>query len=330
MHFIIKQHEYTFYKMITRRLLRIKILQIVFSYQFSEGKTLPIAEKELYHSIKKFYDLYHQLLYLVIELKNLADTKVKLAKEKKAPTHEDLHPKTKFIDNQLITQLEKNQSLNNYLQTNKINWKQNRDFIKALYQTLTNSEIYKEYLNNPKQGYTIDKEFVVKLYREIIANYEPLDQLLEDQSIYWNDEVDLVISFIIKTIKSFRKEQGENTKLLPLYKNEDDMEFAKKLLKKTILNFDEHNELIERYSQNWDLERIAFMDILIMKIAITEILEFPSIPTRVTLDEYIEIAKYYSTEKSNVFINGILDKIITKLKKENKIQKDGRGLIGES
>ncbi|MFO8233956.1 MAG: transcription antitermination factor NusB [Bacteroidales bacterium] len=316
--------------MITRRLLRIKILQIIFSYKFSGGKTLPIAEKELDHSIKKFYDLYHQMTYLIIELKNMAETKTELAKAKKAPTYEDLNPNTKFIDNQLIAQLEKNAALNNYIHTNKLNWKKNRDFIKNLYNTVINTDAYKEYMNNPKQGYKADKDIVIKIYRVVIANYEPLYQLLEEQSIYWNDEIDLVISFIIKTIKEFRKDDGKDTPLMPLYKNEEDINFAKKLLRKTIQNFDEYNELIKQYSQNWDLERIAFMDILIMKLAITEILEFTSIPTRVTLDEYIEIAKNYSTEKSNIFINGILDKIIVKLKEENKIQKDGRGLIGEN
>jgi N utilization substance protein B len=316
--------------MITRRLLRIKILQIVFSYRFSEGKTTVISEKELFHSIKRFYDLYHQLMYLIVEVRNFAEEKIQIRKEKKAPTEADLNPNTKFIDNQLIYQLEQNESLTNYLKTNKLNWRNNRDFIRSLYNEIISSEIYKDYMNTPDRNYKSDKAFVIKLYNQVIAEFESLYQQLEEQSIYWNDEVDLVISFVVKTIKSFRKEDGGTASLFPLYKKDEDLDFAKSLLRKTIQNLDQFDDMIEEHSQNWDLDRIAFMDILIMKQALTEILEFPSIPTKVTLDEYIEIAKFYSTEKSNVFINGVLDKIIIQLKEENRINKQGRGLIGEN
>ncbi len=316
--------------MITRRLLRIKILQTVFSYKFSEDKTIDIAEKELLHSIKRFYDLYHQLLYLVVKIRDIGEEKIQIAKEKKAPTHEDLNPNKKFVDNQVIRQIEDNQSLRSYMSSNKIGWTNQRDILRQLYNELINSQLYKDYMQDEDSNYESDKKFVLSVYKKIISESDPLYDQLEDQSIYWNDEVDLVISFIIKTIKSFRKKEGEDAGLMKLYKNSDDLEFAKSLLKKSILHFNDYDDLIEMHSKNWDLERIAFMDILIMKLAITEILEFPSIPTKVTLDEYIEIAKFYSTEKSNVFINGILDKIINQLREENKIQKQGRGLIGDS
>jgi N utilization substance protein B len=316
--------------MITRRLLRIKILQIVFSYNYSGDKTAAIAEKELFHSIKRFYDLYHYLMYLVVELKDFAEEKIQIAKEKKAPTEADLNPNTKFIENQFIQQIESNESLVNYLKSNKLSWRTNRTLVKNLYNAVLNSDLYNKYMSEESRSYNEDKSFVIKLYNQLVVNFEPLYQQLEEQSIYWNDEVDLVISFIVKTLKSFKKQDGERGALLPLYKKDEDLEFAKSLLRKSILHFNEHDDLIEKHSQNWDLDRIAFMDILIMKLAITEILEFPSIPTKVTLDEYIEIAKFYSTEKSNVFINGILDKIINQLREENKIQKQGRGLIGEN
>mgnify|MGYP006292723223 CR=1 FL=1 len=316
--------------MITRRLLRIKILQIVFSYRFTEGKTLAASEKELFHSIKRFYDLYHQMLSLIVEVKDFADERIHIRKEKKAPTEEDLNPNTKFIENQFIQQLEQNETLNNYLKANKLGWKMNRDLIKSLYNQILESQLYRDYMDNPERNYKSDRSFVIKVYNQIIANFEPLYQQLEEQSIYWNDEVDLVISFILKTFKSIRKEDGAQAGLLPLYKKEEDLDFAKSLLRKVIMNFDAYDGLIGKHSQNWELDRIAFMDILIMKLAITEILEFSSIPTKVTLDEYIEIAKFYSTEKSNVFINGVLDKIIGQLKEENRIHKQGRGLIGES
>jgi N utilization substance protein B len=316
--------------MITRRLLRIKILQTVFSYKFSEDKTIDIAEKDLFHSIKRFYDLYHQLMILIVKMRDFAEERIQIAKEKKAPTHEDLNPNMKFVNNELIQQIESNQSLKSYLSSNKLGWNTHRDILRQLYNELITSELYQDYMEGEESGYETDKKFVTAMYRKIISESDALYDQLEDQSIYWNDEVDLVISFIIKTIKSFRKKDGENAPLMPLYKNDEDLDFAKSLLRKSILHFNTYDELIEMHSKNWDLERIAFMDILIMKLAITEIVEFPSIPTKVTLDEYIEIAKFYSTEKSNVFINGILDKIINQLKEENKIQKQGRGLIGDN
>ena len=184
-------------------------------------------------------------------------------------------------------------------------------------------------MDNPESSYDEDKTMVIQVYTHLLANYEPLYQQLEEQSIYWNDEVDLVISIITKTLKNLKEDQDTGELIYPLFKKEEDKDFAKELFQKTIRNYKEYDQIIEENSQNWDLERIAFMDILIMKMAINEILEFPSIPTKVTLDEYIEIAKYYSTEKSNIFINGILDKVIAQLRSENRIHKQGRGLIGE-
>ena len=185
-------------------------------------------------------------------------------------------------------------------------------------------------MSSEKDSYELDQKFITQVYSQLLPEFDLLFQQLEEQSIYWNDEIELVISLIIKTIQSFDEQEEGGKDLYPLYRKEEDREFAKELLRKTIRDFSEYDELIEEHSKNWDLERIAFMDILIMKMAITEMIEFRSIPTKVTLDEYIEIAKFYSTEKSNVFINGVLDKIIAHLRKENKIQKLGRGLIGEN
>ncbi|MGM0497621.1 MAG: transcription antitermination factor NusB [Bacteroidota bacterium] len=316
--------------MITRRLLRIKVLQIVFSYYYSGGKSLDKAEKELLFSINKFYDLYHQLLRLVIDLKKYAEHRIDLAASKKAPSYDDLHPNKKFAENRVIKQLEHNETLNRYLTTKKIGWSNDKDFIKRFYNHLIESEVYQNYMNSEKNSYEEDKAFVNQVYTEILPDFELLFQLLEEQSIYWNDEIELVISYITQTIDAFEEDEPSGKELLPLFRKDEDKDFARNLLKKTILTFDEYDELIKEHSKNWDLERIAFMDIIIMKMAITEMLKFPSIPTKVTLDEYIEIAKYYSTEKSNVFINGILDKIIEQLRKENRIQKQGRGLIGEN
>jgi transcription antitermination protein NusB len=162
-----------------------------------------------------------------------------------------------------------------------------------------------------------------------IADSEPLSQDLEERSIYWNDELEFVIGIIIKTLKKFKPEEGENSILMPLYKNPEDETFATKLLRKVILNYDKYLPLIKQFSKNWDVERIAFLDILLMEMAIAEAVEFPQIPIKVTLNEYLEIAKFYSTAKSNVFLNGILDKAFNHLKDSKEIVKTGRGLIGE-
>lgn len=315
--------------MITRRLIRVKILQVIFSYLFSEDKTIDQAEKELFFSIDKFYDLYHKMLYLMVDLQRYAGNKIEIARNKKAPTYDDLHPNTKFIENQLIIQINENEELRSYVEKKKLGWSMKKEFLKDLYNHLIQSDLFQNYMDKPEQSYEEDKYLVVKIYSELLPDYDPLFQQLEDQNIYWNDEVELVLSFIIKAIKDLETDQGTDKILSPLFQKEEDRDFARDLLRKTIMKYSEYDELIEKNSQNWDLERIAFMDILIMKMAITEMLEFTSIPTKVTLDEYIEIAKHYSTEKSNVFINGILDKIISQLRSENRIQKHGRGLIGE-
>jgi len=314
--------------MITRRLIRIKILQIIFAYLFSDGKTVHAAEKDLFFSIHKFHELYHKMLYLMVSLKRYAENRIEIARSKKAPTYEDLHPNTRFIDNQVIQQIADNKDLNTFVSSKKLDWSQQKEFIRDLYNALVEYDFYKNYMAAEEHSYKADKELVVRIYDTLLPDFEPLFQQLEEQSIFWNDEVELVISFIIKAIRELPEEE-EGTLHYPLFKKEEDREFAQQLFRKTIKHYEEFDQLIENNSRNWDLERIAFMDILIMKMAITEILEFPSIPTKVTLDEYIELAKYYSTEKSNVFINGILDKVIAQLRSENRINKQGRGLIGE-
>lgn len=296
---------------------------------FSEGKTIDQSEKELFFSIGKFYDLYHKMLYVIVDLRRFAGNKIEIARNKKAPTYEDLHPNTKFIENQVIRQVEENEELKRYVNSKKLGWSQKKDFLKDLYSRLVESDLFRQYMDNPDRSYEEDKTMVIQIYSHFLADYDLLYQQLEEQSIYWNDEVDQIISMIIKTLKYLKADQKTGKLIFPLFKKEEDKDFARKLLQKTIMRYPEFDDLIKENSENWDLERIAVMDILIMKMAITEMIEFPSIPTKVTLDEYIEISKFYSTDKSNIFINGILDKVITQLKAENRIQKQGRGLIGE-
>jgi N utilization substance protein B len=316
--------------MVSRRILRIKIIQLLYAYYKSSASSLRNAEKELFFSIQKTYDLYHYLLLLIIDVADYALTRIEIAREKKIPTWEDLHPNTKFVDNKIIAQLRINRQLNEYLKNKKLSWINYPEIVRNLFNNIKESEYYKEYMSNSERSYEEDKKLLTNIFVRDVAVFENLYQNLEEQSIYWNDEVEFVISIIIKTIRKFRESDGDLAKILPLFKNEEDIEFVKRLFRKAILKSDEYRKLIEEFAKNWEIERIAFIDILIMQTAIAEAVEFPSIPTKVTFNEYLEIAKYYSTSKSSVFINGLLDKIITHLKEKNIVKKSGRGLIGEN
>jgi transcription antitermination protein NusB len=316
--------------MISRRILRIKILQLLYTYFQNEEGSLNKSEKELFFSIQKTYDLYHYLLLLILEIADYAGSRIEMGRLKKIPTTDDLNPNTKFIDNLVIQQLRTNKELNQYLNKTRLSWVNSPELIKKLYGRINMAPFFKEYMEEGPRSYENEKKIIMEIYSSEIINFENLYQTLEEQSIYWNDEVEFVVSMIVKTLKGFREKDGENASLMPLFKNEDDREFARDLFRKVILHKEEYRELVESFTENWDVERIAFMDFLILQTAITEAVEFSSIPTRVTINEYLEIAKFYSTEKSSLFINGLLDKIFRHLKEEKKIVKTGRGLIGEN
>ncbi|HPE77143.1 MAG TPA: transcription antitermination factor NusB [Draconibacterium sp.] len=316
--------------MISRRIIRTKVLQVLYAYYSSEEKSLNNTEKELFFCIHKTYDLYHYLLALVIEIADYAESRIEIKKNKHQPTHEDLHPNTKFVSNLFIQQLRINRHLQAYLNQTKLSWANHPELIKELYLIMIESVMYSEYINSETRSFIDDRKFVEKIFNKIFLVSEELYEVLEELSIYWNDDIEFVISIITKTIKKFNEFSDSDQRLMPMYKDEEDKVFAKELLRKSIINHDELHALIKVHSSNWDVERIAFMDILMMQLAITEFLYFPSIPTKVTMNEYIELSKYYSTEKSRNFINGILDKTLKDLKKEGKISKTGRGLVGES
>lgn len=313
--------------MISRRLLRIKVLHILYAHFKSDNQTITMSEKELLFSIQKSYDLYHYLLLLLLDVARYSESRIELAKQKRVPTREDLDPNTRFIDNKVIKQLQECSRLSSYVQNRKLSWVNNPELIKKLYQEIIDSEDYQAYMNDEKNSYKADKEYFIKVFENHIVTSALLYQILEEQSIYWNDDVEFIISMIIKTVGKFKNRAEEEVELMDLYKNEEDKGFAKTLFRKSVINFNDHNELIDKFTKNWELERIAFMDILIMKQAITEMVEFAAIPVKVSLNEYIEISKFYSTKKSSNFINGVLDKVVTSLKEQNKINKMGRGLI---
>lgn len=307
--------------MINRALLRIKIVQILYSYYKSDGKSLPIAEKELFHSIEKTYDLYYHLLQLSIEITRYAAERIETKRNKLRPTEEDLNPNTRFIDNKFVAQLSTNIQFTEYLQAHKLSWINDSEIIKVLFDQVVASEYYTDYMSAPAADYAADKDIWRKIFKKIILQSEDLDDSIQDQNIYWTDDIEMVVSFIIKTIKRFDEAKGDEQPLLPMFKDEEDSEFASKLMRSVLTKGPALREMIDANTKNWELDRIAFMDIVIMEVALAELLDFPTIPVNVTLNEYIEIAKNYSTDKSGTFINGVLDNIVGQLKKENKLIK---------
>jgi len=315
--------------MISRRIIRIKVLQVLYAFYTSPDKSINQAEKELFFSFQKTYDLYHYLLDLLLEIAKHAESVIDLRKKKHFPTPEDLNPNVRFVNNALIHQIRNNESLQKQLERSKLSWIDEPELVKKLYTTMISSDFFIQYMSAPENNYQADKKFLERLISEVILQSEDLINLLEEQSIYWNDDIDFVVSMIIKTFKKFKEYSDEKQSLMPMFKDEEDHQFAKDLFRKTILNNDELKKVVEQHTFNWDVERIAFIDKLILQLAISEFLYFPSIPTKVSLNEYIELSKYYSTRKSSNFINGVLDKALKDLKGENKIVKAGRGLIGE-
>ena len=308
--------------MINRVLIRLKIVQIVYAYYQNGGKNLDTAEKELFFSLSKAYDMYNYLLLLMVEITKQAERKQNAAKSKLLPTAEELYPNTKFVNNRFIAQLEVNKQLLEFSETQKKTWENEAEFVKSLCEKIQETDIYKEYMESTTSSYEEDRELWRKLYKRIIFNNDELDQVLEDQSLYWNDDKEIVDTFVLKTIKRFEEQNGAKQELLPEFKDEEDQDFARRLFRRAILNADYYRHLISENTRNWDLDRVAFMDVIIMQIALAEILSFPNIPVSVTLNEYVEIAKLYSTPKSGSFINGTLDGIVKALKEDNKLTKN--------
>jgi transcription antitermination protein NusB len=316
--------------MISRRLLRIKALMALYAFNRREDDNLAHAETELMFSIGKTYDLYHQLLLLILDIADIASEKIDFGLQKKMPTPEDLSPQRRFVDNAVIAQLRGNDNLNTFLSANKLSWVNYPHIPRLMYSKMISWNIYQDYMSAEVHNYTADKKFVIKLITDLFLNSDDLHSCLEEQSIYWNDDIEYVTAMLEKTLKKFKADSGVTTALMPLFKNQEDEEFVKVLFRKAILHSDNYSELIDKNTTNWEVERIALMDILVMRLALTEIIEFPEIPIKVTLNEYIEIAKYYCTSKSSTFVNGILDNIVKEIREKGLFNKFGRGLVGEA
>ena len=305
--------------MVNRILIRIKVVQIVYSYLVNKDKSIDTSEKELFFSLEKAYELYHRLLLLMIELTDAQNKRIENARFKYTATAADKNPDTRLINNRFIAQLRENKMLKEYVDRQSVSWVNEPDFIRILLDRLLASDLYKTYLTSEEDSYAVDQDFWKKAFKHIIVENEDLSEILEAQSLYLNDDLETISTFVLKTIKRFDQSKGAEQELLPMFKDDEDAEFAKMLFRKTLMNVDVNKALIDQHTKNWEIDRVAFMDIVIMLVAIAEIKSFPTIPVKVTLNEYIEIAKAYSTIKSGHFINGILDAIASQLKKDGSL-----------
>jgi N utilization substance protein B len=308
--------------MINRILIRIKVLQIVYAYYQKNSTNLNNAEKELTQSLQKSFDLYHYLLLLIGVLTDLEQKRLDALKYKYLTTEEERNPNMRMMDNRFAEQLRKNETLEKFANQQGALWNdEDAGFIRRLLSEILQSDIYKEYSQSP-DTYEADREFWRKVFKVIILENSELPDILEEKNIYWSDDLDIIGTFVLKTIKRFEPEKENKQELLPMFRDEEDHLFAGQLLRRSIMEHEENAGLIDKQITNWDLERIASMDLYIMQIALSEIKNFPSIPVNVTLNEYIDLARYYSTPKSGVFINGILDSIVTEWKNEGKLFKN--------
>ena len=312
--------------MLSRRILRTKVVKAVYAHTQCEGITPVASEKNLVTSINKAYDLYFHLLALVPEIAEYAAERIRIGENKKLPTYDDLHPNRKFVDNKVIARLVGDEGLHAEIAARKLSWKDNRDLIVALYNALVRQPFYMKYMASDDHSFREDAQLVSDIYMTMLEEFEPLESALEAQSILWNDDLGFILTMVSRTILSMR-ESHEEVKLMEQFKSEDDLDYAKTLLRYAIAGYERISLLLDNSLQNWDIERVALMDQIILITAIAEAESFPSIPVRVTMNEYIDIAKCYSTLSSGGFINGILDRIISQLVDEGKIVKSGKGLL---
>ncbi len=311
--------------MLSRRLLRIKVIKALFAHIKAGADNMMASEKNLMASVDKAYDLYFQIITLPVEVARYAEQRQELAKQKKLPTFEDLNPNTKFVDNAVIRIIANSDAVNDRIAARKLGWQRYPELIRTLYTQLLDSDYYKEYMRREERSFDEDKQLVETFFKEI-QNCDALDDALEEISILWTDDLPYIIMMILRTLSGLRASHTE-LRVPAKFKSEEDPEFVKTLFEKALVNYNDYQDYIEKFTANWDVERIVFMDNLIIGTAMAELTSFPSIPVKVTLDEWIEISKYYSTPGSSTFINGVLDKIVASLTEEGRIKKAGRGLI---
>lgn len=309
--------------MINRELIRLKVLQCTYAYYESGMESVETAENELFKSFDHTYDLYFYLLELMVDVNRMAERAYDTAMSRFHRLGEGIKPSKKFIDNQFIAQLQVNVQLRDFIDHQKKTWVNDDDFVRRLHKAVVQSDIYKEWMETPDTvpTYDEDRELWRRIYKTIFIDNDDLNQILEEKNVYWNDDRFIIDTFVLKTIKRFDPKNGSRQELLPQFNDDEDREYARKLLRNSILSAETYRSLISQYLHNWELDRLAFMDLLILQTAVAELFTFPKIPASVTINEFVEIAKMYSTPKSGAYINGLLDAMARKLSDEGKIRK---------
>lgn len=319
--------------MLSRRHLRIKVMQALYAHFQSDDNNLNLSEKSLVTAIRSIYDLYILLLSALLETGDFARNRLEEGRQKFLPTAAEINPNKRFIENRLLVQLEANRDLQKNIGRLKINWADHQDIFRKIYTQFRDSDAYKKYMASEVSSYRDEKDILMYLFGEVLLGNEAFTSLFEEKNINWADDIDTAAMMVAKTIKKWDDSFDEFHKLPPLMVNPDEegqdliKDFVLNLFRKTIIHSAETGDLISERAQNWELDRIAVLDVVLIKMAITEFKEFPSIPVKVTINEYIEISKEYSTPKSKQFINGILDKLVNDLKAQGEIKKSGRGLL---
>ena len=294
--------------MINRKLIRVKIVQLTYAYYQNGHHNMDTAEKELLFSLSKAYDLYNYLLGLIVAITQEERRRVDIA-TRRAEREGTETPSQRFAFNKFATQLEENKQLNLFMEDKKMSWENDVEAVRKLCDQIEQSPLCQEYMMSDAEDYETDRELWRRIYRSLIQGNEDLDAILEEKSLYWNDDKEIVDTFVLKTIKRFDPANKADQELLPEYDDTEDREYALKLFRSTILNADTYQRYMSETSRNWNFSRLAYMDVVLMQIAIAEMLTFPNIPISVTINEYVDLAKLYSTPKSGGYINGMLDAI---------------------
>lgn len=317
--------------MLSRRLIRIKVMQSLYSFLQNHDSNVAAAEKQLIRNIEKIYELYIHLLSLLVEIRDFFENKTDEAKRKFLPSTEDINPNTKFIDNRVLLFLSQNNDLLKKIAKYKVNWSDETEMLRKLFNDIRINDDYLKYMSADSASLNADKDIMISIISNVLYQSSLLQVYFEEKNLYWADDFDTAVVMAIKTLKKIKASCNQDTPLPELFADKttetEEKQFACELLRRTIVNNKESENLITMKADNWEFERIALMDSILIKMAISELLYFPSIPIKVTLNEYIELSKQYSTPKSKLFVNGILDKLIVDFKTEGKIVKTGRGLI---
>lgn len=317
-----------FVKMLSRRHIRVKVMQVLYAFRGTESDDFSKDQRFLLNSIDNMYNLYLLMLSLLIEVQKRAESHLEMSAKKHLATAEEKNPNRRFIDNKVLDLLKKNEQLDaKFHELGVNNWDLDGEYVDVIFKAILASDIYEAYLNAEDNNFKADKDFIVAVYKEIIAPNDKLYDYLEDKKLTWLDDLPTINTAIVKLLRKVKQDSSPFHFLPKLYKDIEDKEFAIALFKKTLLNQNVLSQVIADKTTNWDSERIANIDYLLLKMGICEIQKFPSIPTKVSINEYLEISKEYSTPKSSVFINGILDKLVKEYQESGELNKIGRGLM---